>query len=152
MKLLNKKLGSITIGILIAIIALFLILLAWLMQAYSLLNWEAAVGLGLQNGSFEGGIASQSLAIKEKGEAIADLIWVLPLTLIALFGLFKQKFYGFVTAKMTFAICVYFPLFYVFQLWNTDYFDTATGAVILWGIPSLLGIAGLWTNRKTFKI
>ncbi len=121
------------------------------MQAYSLLDWENAVKLGLQNGSFSGDSTEKVLANKEHGEAIADMIWPLPVAIIALYGLLKKKFIGFVAAMMEFAICIYFPLFYVFQMWDT-HFETALGAVILWGIPSLLGIIGLWTNRNIYKI
>ncbi len=120
------------------------------MQAYSLFDWEGAVKLGLQDSSFEGDAAERAMAVKERGEAIADLLWALPLTTLAFFGLINRKFFGFVTAMMTYAICIYFPLFYVFQLWNTTHFETAIGAVILWGIPSLIGIFGLWSNRKLF--
>ncbi len=105
--------------------------------------------MGLQNGSFDGDAVERALANKERGEAIADMIWPLPITLVAFFGLLKRKFIGFVAAMMEFAICVYFPLFYVFQLWNTN-IETAISAVILWAIPSLLGISGLWVNRKLF--
>ena len=150
MKILKKEIRKFPIGIWIAFIALFSIFFAWLMQAFSLYDWEAAFKLGLQNGSFKGDSLSQALATKEKGEAIADLIWALPLTIIAFIGLIRKKLIGFIAAMMTFAICVYFPLFYVFQLWGT-YFDTALGAVILWGIPSLLGIIGLWFNREILK-
>lgn len=152
MKLLKRKIGRFPLGIWIALSALILIFLGWIMQAYSLIDWEGAVKLGLQNSSFEGDAAEQAMAIKEKGEAIADLIWALPLTILAFMGLLYKKFLSFVTAMMTFAICVYFPLFYVFQLWNTPHFETAIGAVILWGIPSLIGIFGLWSNRKIFSI
>ena len=150
MGILEKKLGNYPIGMWIAFIALFSIFFAWIMQAFSLYDWETAFRLGLQNGSFEGDALDQAFATKEKGEAIADLIWALPLTIIAFIGLIRKKLIGFIAAMMTFAICIYFPLFYVFQLWGT-YFDTALGAVILWGIPSLLGIIGLWSNREILK-
>ncbi len=150
MQLLNKEIGRFPLGSWIALTALSLILLGWIMQAYSLLDWEGAVNLGLQNGSFEGDELSQTVATKERGEAIADLLWPLPIWIIAIVGLFRKKFIGFVAAMMEFAICVYFPLFYIFQLWHT-HFETAMGAVLLWGIPSILGIAGLWVNRKIFK-
>lgn len=152
MKLLKRKIGRFPLGIWIALFALILIFLGWIMQAYSLFDWESAVKLGLQDSSFEGDAAERVMAVKERGEAIADLLWVLPITLIAFFGLVKKSFFGFIAAIMTFAICVYFPLFYVFQLWNTPHFETAIGAVILWGIPSLIGIYGLWSNRKIFSI
>ncbi|NQU84172.1 MAG: hypothetical protein HQ541_00260 [Mariniphaga sp.] len=150
MKLFKYKVGRYPFGIWTAIIALLLTMLAWVMQAYSLINWESAVEFGLQNGSFQGDDISQIMAAKEKGEAIADLIWVLPLNLLALVGILRKRFIGFVAAMMTFAVCIYFPLFYIFQIWNT-FLMTAVGAVILWGIPSLFGIFGLWTNRKLFK-
>jgi len=150
MQLLKNKIGRFPMGVWIAFIALLLIFIAWLMQAYSLLNWESAVNLGLQNGSFEGDEVSQTIAIKEKGEAIADLLWPLPIWIVAIVGILRKKMIGFVAAMMEFAICIYFPLFYVFQLWNT-HFETAIGAVVLWGIPSILGIVGLWANRNFFK-
>ena len=151
MNFLRKKLGRHPLGIWIAIIALLLTFIAWLMQAYSLLDWENAVKLGLQNGSFSGSQADHVLANKERGEAIADLIWPLPIAIVALYGLWKKRFSGFVAAMMEFAICIYFPLFYIFQMWET-HMETVLGAVLLWGIPSLLGIIGLWTNRNIYKI
>jgi len=150
MNLITRKFGRFPIGVWTAFIALTLIFLAWIMQAYSLIKRENAVELGLQNGSFNGDELDQALANKEKGEAIADLLWALPINIIAIWGLIKKKMFGFVAAMMEFAICIYFPLFYIFQLWSS-YFETAIAAVILWAIPSLLGIIGLWINRTYFK-
>lgn len=76
-------------------------------------------------------------------------IWPLPLTVIALIGILKKRAAGFLASLMTFAICVYFPLFHIFQLWSTQR-ETALAATLLWGIPSLIGIAGLWANRSLF--
>ena len=108
------KTKKLPVGIRITLIALFLIFLAWIMQAYSLINWEHAVKLGLQNGSFKGDELDVALAKKEKGEAIADLLWALPLNIIAFYGILKRRFVGFVAAMMLFAVCIYFPLFYLF--------------------------------------
>jgi hypothetical protein len=150
MNVLKKNIGRFPVGIWISLIALLLVFLAWVMQAYSLFDWEGAVKLGLQNGNFVGDDVERALASKEKGEAIADLLWPLPIASIAFVGLLKKKLIGFVAAMMEFAICVYFPLFYIFQLWNT-HLETALAATILWAIPSLLGMVGLWTNRKIFN-
>jgi hypothetical protein len=147
---MQKKIGRFTVGIWISLTALILIFLAWIMQAYSLLDWENAVTLGLQNGSFKGNELDVAIATKEKGEAIADLLWVLPLNIIAFIGIFRKKFFGFVAAMMVFAICIYFPLFYIFQIGET-FPETVLGAVILWAIPSVLGIIGLWINKGIFK-
>lgn len=149
MNLFRKKLGTLPLGIWVAFIALILISLAWIMQAYSLCFWESAVELGLQNQSFSGSQAEAMQAQKDKGIAIADLIWPLPLTVIALLGILKKRVSGFIASMMTFAICVYFPLFHFFQLWSSHR-ETAIAAALLWGIPSLLGIAGLWANRYLY--
>lgn len=149
MNLLERKLKRNPLGISITLLALLLIMLAWLMQGYSLLNWEKAVELGLQNSSFLGNDIELAWATKERGEALADLLWPFPLTLIAIIGLWKRKIVGFVASMMVFAICIYFPLFYVFQVWDIHR-ETAVMAVIIWGIPSILGIIGLWANKSIF--
>ena len=149
MSLLKKELGKLPLGIWLALLALILISLAWIMQAYSLFNWESAVNLGLQNQSFSGGEAEAVQAQKDKGIAIADLLWPLPLTIIALVGILKKRVVGFIASMMTFAICVYFPLFHILWLWSSHR-ETAIAAALLWGIPSLLGIAGLWANRYLY--
>jgi hypothetical protein len=151
-KSLSTKIWNYPLGIWFALFALIIIFIAWIMQAFSLFNWEEAVKLGIQNNRFDAGEIEHANAVKERGEAIADLIWVLPMTVIAFIGVLKKSFIGFTASMMTFAICVYFPLFYIFQLWGSNNFDTALGAILLWGFPSLLGIIGLWTNRRTFNI
>ena len=149
MLLFKKQLGKYPAGIWFALIALTLISLAWIMQAYSLINWEGAVKLGVQNESFTGDMTERAMADVERGVAIADILWPLPLTIIAFIGLFRKKIIGFTAAMMTFAVCIYFPLFYTFR--ESTSFDIVLVVIVLWAIPSLLGIVGLWTNRKTFQ-
>ena len=150
MKLFKKEIGRFPLGIWIALIALLIIFLAWLMQAYSLLDWEGAVELGVQNESFTGDAAERAIADVERGVAIADILWALPITIVAFIGLLRKKFVGFVAAMMVFAVCVYFPLFYAFRV-SMD-FNIMLAAIFLWAIPSLLSIIGLWSNRKIFNI
>jgi hypothetical protein len=149
MKFLTREMGGFKTGIWIALVAIVFTMLAWIMQCYSLVNWEGAVQLGLQNESFGGDPVEQALANVEWGVAMADVFWPLPLTIMAFIGLLKKRLFGFVAAMMDFAICVYFPLFFAFQRWDT-HLMTAVTALILFAVPSLLGIIGLWTNRKTF--
>ena len=149
MKLLKKEIGRFPLGLWIAFIALALIFLAWIMQGYSLLDWEGAIKLGLQDKSFTGDAAERAIADVEKGVAIADMLWALPLTIVAFIGLLKKKLIGFTAAMMIFAICVYFPLFYAFR--ESMPSETKIAAIILWVIPSILGIAGLWVNRNYFR-
>jgi hypothetical protein len=150
MKFITKRLGRYTIGIWIALLAMILALLAWVMQTYSLLDWEGALELGLQNESFNGDLVEQALADVERGVALADIFWALPITIIAVIGLLRKSLLGFVAAMMVFAICVYFPLVFAFHRWDS-HMMTALTALILFAIPALLGMIGLWTNRKLFK-
>jgi len=149
MEILKKKINRYPIGVWISILALILICLAWLMQIYSLIDWEGAVKFGVQDDSFTGDITERALADVEKGVAIADLLWALPITIIALIGLLRKKFVGFIAAMMTFAVCVYFPLFYTFR--ESTSFDIVLVVLSLWAVPSLLGIYGLWINRNLFN-
>jgi len=150
MEIFKNKLGHFPLGIWVALIALILIFLAWIMQAYSLIDWEGAVNLGLQNESFTGDAAERVVADVERGIAMADIVWVLPLTIVAFIGLLRSKFIGFVAAMMVFAVCVYFPLFYAFR--ESMDFNIVLTAIVLWAIPSLLGMIGLYSNRKIFSI
>lgn len=150
MRFLTKKTGRLTIGIWIAIVALLFTMLAWIMQAYSLIDWEGALNLGLQNESFSGSPLEQALANVEKGIALADMVWALPITIIALVGILRMSMMGMVAGMMDFAICVYFPIFFAFQRWDSHR-ETALAALILFALPSLLGIMALWQNRKLFK-
>jgi len=150
MEIFKNKLGHFPLGIWVALIALILIFLAWIMQAYSLIDWEGAVNLGLQNESFAGDAAERVVANVERGIAMADIVWVLPLTIVAFIGLLRRKFIGFVAAMMVFAVCVYFPLFYAFR--ESMDFNIVLTAIVLWAIPSLLGMIGLYSNGKIFSI
>lgn len=149
MELLKKKIRRYPLGVWIALLALILIFLAWLMQIYSLIDWEGAVKLGVQNESFIGDMAERAIADVERGVAIADILWALPITIVAFIGLLRKKFIGFIASMMTFAVCVYFPLFYAFR--ESMSFDIVLTAIFLWAVPSLLGIYGLWMNRSLFN-
>ena len=148
MKIFRENLLKLPVGIWLAFLALSMISLAWIMQAYSLINWEGAVKLGLQDDSFTGGLTEQAMADVERGVAVADILWALPLTLIAFIGLVKKKFIGLVAAMMVFAVCIYFPLFYAFR--ESASSEIVLGVIFLWAVPSLIGIIGLWSNRSLF--
>ena len=150
MEIFKKKIKRYPLGVWIAILALILIFIAWLMQIYSLIDWEGAIKLGVQDDSFTGDMTERAMADVERGVAFADILWALPITIIAFIGLLRKKFIGFIAAMMTFAICVYFPLFYIFR--ESTSFDIVLVVIFLWAVPSLLGIYGLWMNRNLFSI
>jgi hypothetical protein len=150
MNILNKTAGRSPLGLWIAVVAIAALFLGWGMQAYSLLNWDHAVTLGLQNERFSGGPAESAWAKESWGVAMADMIWPLPIGIVALIGIFRKRLYGLVTGSMELAIGVYFPLVFAFQRWST-FRGTVLTAIFLWVVPSLLGIIGLWVNRDCFR-
>jgi hypothetical protein len=149
MNLLSRTVGRYPLGAWIAVVAVLLLFLGWGMQAYSLINWDSAVDLGLQNERFSGGPAESAWAKESWGVAVADLVWPLPLGVVALVGIFRKRLYGLIAGSMELAIGVYFPLFFAFQRWST-FRGTALAAIFLWLLPSILGIIGLWVNRDCF--
>ena len=150
MNILNKSIGRFPLGVWIAIIALLSLFLAWTMQAYSLLNWDIAVDIGFQNERFTGDAVERTWAHESWSVAVADMLWAMPLGIVALIGLLRKRSYGFAAGLMELSIGVYFPLVFAFQRW-TIYPETVTIAVFLWTAPSLIGIIGLWANREYFE-
>ena len=137
-------------GVTIALVACALVLLGMIMQAYSLLNWDHAVDLGLQNERFSEDLVESTRALESRGVAMADMVWLLPMTLFAIWGLARRRFSGLVAGFMVFAIAVYFPLVFAFQRWHSHP-GTVAVAFGLWVLPSLIAMWGLWRNRDWFK-
>jgi hypothetical protein len=150
MGIMNKAMGRFPLGVWIAVVAILALFLAWGMQAYSLFNWDHAVDLGLQNERFSGGPAERAWAKESWGLAVADMIWPLPIGIVALVGIFRKRLFGLVAGSMELAIGAYYPLFFAFQRWST-FRGTALVAICLWLVPSLLGLIGLWANRDYFR-
>lgn len=149
MGMLTNRAGRFPVGLWIALVAIVLLFLAWAGQAYSLINWDHAVDLGLQNERFTGDAAERTWALESRGVAIADMLWPLPLGVVALVGLIRLKRYGFAAGFAELSIGVYFPLFFAFQRWAL-YPGTVLLALFLFALTSLLGMAGLWVNRDLF--
>ncbi len=146
----GKPTARLPMGIRFSLGVLGLLMLGWAMQGYSLLNWESAVDLGIQNERFSGDAGERAWALESWGLAVADMLWPLPITLIGIVGILRRRFYGFVAGMMAFGIGVYFPLFFAFQRWAT-YRGTVITALILFMVPCLLGIISLWSNRELFR-
>ncbi len=149
MTLLQKQLGRFPLGVWLAFLALGLLCVAWVMQGYSLLDWDWAMKLGFQNEGFDGDPAERAWALESWGVAMADMLWPMPVTLVALVGMLRTRFYGLVFAMMAFSVGVHFPLFFAFQRWAT-FPGFVIAALLLFTLPGLIGIVGLWANYRTF--
>ncbi|WP_305064538.1 hypothetical protein [Methanococcoides sp.] len=89
--------------------------MAWFMQAYSLLNWDIAVDIGFQNERFTGDAVERTWAHEGWGVAVADMLWAMPLGIVALIGLLRKRSYGFAAGLMELSIGVYFHSFLHFR-------------------------------------
>jgi hypothetical protein len=147
--ILDRRLGPHPLGVWLALLALIILMLAWAMQAYSLLDWDSAADLGLQNERFSGDPVERAWALESRGVAAADMLWPLPVTVVALVGLVRRRFFGLAAGLMALSVGVYFPLFFAFQRWST-YRGTVVFAVVFFVVPSLLGILGLLACRHHF--
>lgn len=146
----NRAVGGFPPGVWVALVAILLLMLAWVMQAYSLFDWDTAVDLGLQNERFGDDPVEWAWAHESRSVAIADMLWPLPLGVFALVGLLRRRLFGLVAGMMELAIGLYFPLVFALQRWTT-FRETAIVALCLWTVPCALGIAGLWVNRRVFE-
>jgi hypothetical protein len=147
---LQRQIGVFPVGVWLALLALVILMLAWAMQAYSLFNWEHAVELGFQNERFVDDPAESAWALESWGVAMSDMLWPLPLTVIALVGIFRRRFFGFAAGLMACAIGVYFPIIFALQRWHT-FRGFVVVALAVFSIPSLFAIVGLWVNRRWFE-
>ncbi len=147
MRALERRIGRHPVGVWLGFLALLLLMTAWMMQSFSLLDWGSAVNLGLQNERLSGDPAERAWALESRGVAAADMLWPLPLTLVALIGLARRRFFGLATGLMVLSIGVYFPLVFALQRWST-FQGTAILAILLFTVPSLLGIVGLMACHR----
>lgn len=146
---LRRIVGPMPLGIWFAFAALGVLCVAWAMQAFSLIAWDTAVDMGLQNERFDGDAGERAWALESWGVAMADMIWALPITLVGLVGLVRRRWYGLMAAVLSLSIGVYFPLVFSFQRWSS-FRGTAVVALCMFALPCLAGILGLGANRRFF--
>jgi hypothetical protein len=146
MNFLERKIGAYPIGTWLAILALFLQLLAWAAQVYSLVDWDGAVDAGLQTDRFTGDDAERARAKLDWGIVAADMVWPLPITIVALAGLFSKRMFGHLAGFMELSIGVYWPVVFAFQRWPTMK-ETILISIVVWSMTAAVGLVGLWATR-----
>lgn len=152
------------LGIWVAIFAiLFTLIAAGGGQVLSLVDWDLAVRLGLQEyDRHAADLTQRALAEVEWGTALADVLLILPLLGAGLIGVLCRRYWGMLLAMMGAACWVYMFLAYgaqrvglAFRAGVGDWGDYATliGAFALLGlIPSLLTLWGLAANADRFAV
>lgn len=145
------------VGLRLVIFAVALQVVAFLFQLYSILDWDGAVRLGLQEDRFvaegeEVGAGERARATMSWGNAVADVLWYLPLQIAALRELLADRrtptLYAMVFAILWFG--AYWPLSVVFQYSWSEYRSLILASVLLFGVPSVVGLFGLLVSRSAF--
>jgi hypothetical protein len=130
-------------------------------QALSLLDWDLAVRLGLQeNDRHSSDVIQRLLAEVEWGVCVADVFLVLPLLMIGLAGVLCRRHWGMIAAMMAALCWVDMFLVYTAQRYAlvfrggmgqwSDYAGLAGTFAVLGPVPSLLTIWGLAANADRF--
>ena len=95
-------------------VGVLLLLFLLIGQTFSLINYEDAVGLGLQESVEE--ISQVGIAFA-KGFAFADTVAYIPVLLLGIIGLFKRKKWGVYMMFASCAISVYWPLVHLYAIY-----------------------------------
>ena len=92
-----------------------------------------------------------------RGIGLADLIVMIPLFIIAVVGLWRQKFYGVVTSWLALGITLYWPIVF----WSSQFFygqsgikyqSTPISTSIILSILLIFSLWAIWYLYKNYKI
>ena len=83
-------------------------------QTFSLIDYDWAVALGLQESEKEVGKVGIAFA---KGFAFGDTLFYLPLLILGIIGLLKSKKWGFYFMLGSLAISVYWPIVHLYTIY-----------------------------------
>jgi len=130
-------------------------------QGLSVISWDTALSLGLQEDDPESeNVMERSLVPIEWGTAMADVILQTTFILLAFYGLLRRHWIGLAAATMQFTVYVYVGLQYFFQrfgikVWATgdwaQWQSLATIVLVAFSFVGWLGLVCLWINRKYFE-
>ncbi len=143
----NKKIVSFWVLISAAIV---LILFLTAGQTFSLINYNLAIDLGLQESENEIGKVGIAFA---KGFAFGDTIFYIPMLVLGILGLIKGKKWGAFFMFGGLAISVYWPIVHLYTIYiETDAIVLNPDKYISFPIIlSLITIYGLWGISYLYK-
>ena len=148
---MEKSLGFRTL----IFIGIFLNIMLVAGQTFSLIDYDLTVSLGLQESAAE--ITDAGIAFA-KGFAFGDTVLYIPLFVLGIVGLLKQRPWGFFSMFGALAVTAYWPavnLFAVYAGRDTMHLaaDKYISYSILLPLIALYGLWGMWflyVNRKRF--
>lgn len=130
-------------------------------QLVSLLDWELALSLGLQENAWsDPSLVERTLAAVEWGVCGADMLVQVPLLIVAIVGILCRRRWGLIAGLMVSATMVY--IFFVYTLQRTALIERAglaawsdyAGIIIAFAflalVPGILGFWGLAANLDRY--
>ena len=145
----NQYERNVGLNLLIGISIILLILLL-VGQTYSLVNYEKAVSLGLQESEEE--VTKIGIAWA-KAFALGDTLAYIPLLIAGIIGLLKRKRWGYYSMLASLAISVYWPIVNLAAIYfGADDLaldpDKYISYSILLPLISIYGLWGMWYLYK----
>jgi hypothetical protein len=130
-------------------VAVFLTIMFIAGQTLSLVDYDLAVSLGLQESAGE--ISAEGVAFA-KGFAFGDTVFYIPLFAIGIVGLLKGKAWGAFSMFGALAVTVYWPVVHLFMLYSgRDLFHLSHDKYLSYSILlPLIALYGLWGMRYLY--
>ncbi len=147
---MNEELKKDTSFWVLIIIASILVVMFLLGQTLGLFNYDLAVSIGTQESVEEIGNVGIAFA---KGFGFADTVLYIPLFVIGIIGLLKQKRWGKYSMFGGLAISVYWPLVHLYAIFIDKASITLHAEKYIYYpiILSLIVIYGLWGMKYLYK-
>ena len=119
-------------------------------QTLGVFNYDAAVSIGMQESEEEIGKVGIAFA---KGFGFADAIFYIPLLLLGIIGLLKNKKWGEYSMFGAMAITVYWPIVHLYAIFiERNFINLHTEKYFLYpiilGLIILYGLFGMWYLYK----
>ena len=130
----------------ITIVSVMWLVMMFLGQVMSYINYDFTVSLGLQESEYS--VTAIGVAMN-KGFGVADTIVYIPLIIIGLVGMWLRRTWGLHAMAGAFAVTMYFPvvcLLFLFFARGVDGFNFANfkAYAIFLTIVFLYGLWGMW--------
>jgi hypothetical protein len=128
------------------VISIFWLIMLFLGQVMSFIDYDFTVSLGLQEAR---DVVTDIGVALNKGFGVGDAVVYIPLLMIGLVGLWLRRTWGLIAMAGAFAITAYFPVVCMFMLFFARgapgfYFTRFFSYTIFLSLIVLYGFWGLW--------
>ena len=132
---------------------LFNILLWTIGQGGAVISYDTVAEWGLQDAR---ALLDPAIVEVNRGIGLADMFIMIPLFLVAVFGLWRQKFWGAVFSWLALGITLYWPIVflcsqYFFGLAGIKYNPTPMSTIVILFVILIFTLWATWYLAKNYK-